>query len=196
MDRGRGADVCGDRACGRLRRVPLGNGHVPFSDGHVPLADISCAPWARRRRGIQRSVWAGRRRSGRYGRQPVHVGLRDVDVRGSEGDRQRGVHDDISGRVELDLGECRYRPGETVLVLGTFNGTTIAATQVIVQPARQRIPGKGDPFQTRCTGHVKGGRSGPGRLRREPARSSAERRPTRRRRLRWPPTREAWSTVS
>jgi hypothetical protein len=72
MDRGRCPDVCGDRTCRRLRHVCLGtNGHVPLGNRDVPL---------------QRSVWTGRRRSSRDGRQCVHVELHNVDIDGSEGD--------------------------------------------------------------------------------------------------------------
>ena len=58
--------------------------------------------------------------------------------------------------------------GEPVLVLGTTSGTTITATQVIVQPAGSGIcgflGGRGGPLPARCTGHVKAGRSDPGEL--------------------------------
>ncbi len=71
--------------------------------------------------------------------------------------------------------------GESVLVLGTANGTTITATQVIVQPT----DGGGSaassaagvvPFQQGAPSRVKAGRSDPGELHRGGrGRSSAER---------------------
>jgi hypothetical protein len=58
--------------------------------------------------------------------------------------------------------------GKPVLVLGTTSGTTITATQVIVQPTGggfcDFLHGKGDPLPARCTDHVKAGRSDPGEL--------------------------------
>ena len=67
-----------------------------------------------RQRGIQRSVWTGRRGIIRHGRQRVHVELHAVDISGSEGDRQQGVLHDIPEGDELELGEChqegRKRP--------------------------------------------------------------------------------------
>ena len=58
--------------------------------------------------------------------------------------------------------------GEPVLVLGTTSGTTIAATQVIVQPTGSGSAASSAaevvPFQQRCTDHVKAGRSDPGEL--------------------------------
>ena len=84
--------------------------------------------------------------------------------------------------------------GEPVLVLGTTSGTTITATQVIVQPPSSGIfdflGRKGDPLPARCTDHVKARsvRSRRATLRGQ-GRSSAEQQRIRRRKLRWPPTR-------
>ena len=58
--------------------------------------------------------------------------------------------------------------GESVLALGTTNGTTITATQVMVQPTGGRIcdflGGNGDPLPAGGTDHLKAGRSDPGQL--------------------------------
>ena len=78
MDRGRGADVCGDR---RLRHV-LGNSHVPLGNSSRQRLGWPRIRW----RGIQRSVWTGRRGSIRHGRQPVHVEIHNDDISGSGGD--------------------------------------------------------------------------------------------------------------
>ena len=91
--------------------------------------------------------------------------------------------------------------GIPVLVLGTTNGTIITATQVIVHPASGAgsstytaspvVPfKKGAPAPSTQDGKIR--RTTP----RVPGRSSAERRRTRRRKLRWPSTRAASSTVS
>ncbi|HEY4867363.1 MAG TPA: hypothetical protein VIK45_17830 [Candidatus Dormibacteraeota bacterium] len=88
MDHRHCADVFGDRTLRRLRF--LGNSHIPLINSHVPLANSNRQRlrWRSRiqRRGIQRSVWTGRRGSGRHGRQRDHVELHDVDINGSEGD--------------------------------------------------------------------------------------------------------------
>ena len=58
--------------------------------------------------------------------------------------------------------------GETVLVLGTTENTTIKATQVIVQPvggSATSTAAKVVPFQ-RSTDHIEAGRSDPGQLQR------------------------------
>ena len=61
------------------------------------------------------------------------------------------------------------KKGESVLVLGTTNGTTITATQVTVQPAGRRIGASSAaavvPFQ-RARRHVKASRPDPGGLHR------------------------------
>jgi Domain of unknown function (DUF5666) len=57
--------------------------------------------------------------------------------------------------------------GESVLVLGITNGTTITASQVIVQPTGgRRIYNclRGGPLPAWCTVHVKAGRSDPSEL--------------------------------
>jgi hypothetical protein len=76
---------------------------------HVPLGNIRAArAWQRRRwhRGIQRSVSTGLRDGIWQGRQRVHVGLHNVDISGSERDRQRGVIYDVPEGDDLDIGEC------------------------------------------------------------------------------------------
>jgi hypothetical protein len=103
MDHGRCADVCRDRPV-RLRHG-RGNGHVPLGNGSPQRGFRRCRIRWRR---IQCSVWTGRRRCSRHGRQRVHVGLHDVDVNGPDGDGQRGVLDSIPERHEFDLGECRH----------------------------------------------------------------------------------------
>src|ERR1035441_10473372 len=73
-------------------------------------------PWARvstpKRRGIQRSVWTGRRGIIRHGRQPVHVEIHNDDISGPEGDRQGGVLHDLPEREEPGLGERHYNRSE------------------------------------------------------------------------------------
>jgi hypothetical protein len=104
MDRGRSADGCSDRTCRRLLLVRLVNGLVRLVDGRVSRVDQRIlvgsirAPWAWRRRGrrrIQCSVRTSRRRVVRDGRHHIHVRLHDDDSRGAEGDRQRGVLDNV-----------------------------------------------------------------------------------------------------
>jgi hypothetical protein len=99
IDRGRCADVCGDRAFRRLRHIPAGNGDVSLGDTRAPWA------WPRCRRRIQRSVWTGGRRIGRHGQQPVRVELHNIDISGSESHRQRGILHEIPEGDKLDLGE-------------------------------------------------------------------------------------------
>ena len=59
---------------------------------HLPRGNIGAT--RARRRGIQRSVWTGRRGSSRHGRQRVQVELHTLDSGGSEGDGQQGVLND------------------------------------------------------------------------------------------------------
>jgi hypothetical protein len=60
------------------------------------------------------------------------------------------------------------KKGDRVLVLGTTNGTTITASQVVVQPpsggSPAYSPSKVAPFKRGGTEHVEAGRPGPGNL--------------------------------
>ena len=114
---------------------------------------------------------------------------------------ERGVLDEIPEGDKLEFGE-RHRRGESVLVLGTTNGTTITASAGHRATERQRricnlLASRGGPLPAWCTVHVKAGRSDPGEpTARGRGRSPAERPRTERLKLRWPPTREASSTGS
>jgi hypothetical protein len=99
IDRGRCADVCGDRDFRRLCHIPAGNGDVSLGETRAPRA------WPRRRRRIQRSVWTGRRGIGRHGQQPVRVELHNIDTSGSESHRQRGIFHEIPEGDQPDFGE-------------------------------------------------------------------------------------------
>jgi hypothetical protein len=100
-----------------LRHIPLGNDRVPVSNDRVPVGNDrvpvgNVRATRAQRRGSQRSVWRGLRGSIRHDRQRVPVELHDVDIGGSEGDRQPGVLYDVPERDELDLGECDYNRGK------------------------------------------------------------------------------------
>ena len=166
LDRaGRCAGMCGDRTLRRPRHVPL---------------DDRCQSCPRersrgrcriRQRSIQRSVWTGLRGSIRHDRQHVHVELHNVDISGSEGDRQQGVLYDIPEGDELDLGECHYnwrkrpRPWD-----GQHDQRNEHRGHVGHRATdwQRRIcgflGGRGGPLPARCTDHVKAGRSDPGEL--------------------------------
>jgi hypothetical protein len=90
--------------------------------------------------------------------------------------------------------------GESVLVFGTTNGTTITASQIDVQPV---APGAATPsaaavipFQQGAPSTAKQAGQIPRTTPRAQGRSSAEQRRTRRPQPRWPPTPGASSTVS
>jgi hypothetical protein len=99
MDPDRGGDVWGDRTR-RLRYV--------FFVGHLPLDNRSHEPSDNSgpRRRLERSVRTGSGGSVGHGRECVHFELHADDRRGSEGDRQRDVVDDIPEGHELGLGAC------------------------------------------------------------------------------------------
>lgn len=84
-------------------------------------------------RGIQRSVWAGLRGNIRQGRQRVHVELHTVDISGSEGTIDEASSTNYQ-KGASSASASAITAGESVLVLGVTSGTTITATQVIVQP--------------------------------------------------------------
>ena len=73
------------------------------------------------------------RGSSRHGRQRVHIQLHTHDLGGSEGDHRRDVLHEIPEGASSTSASA-IRKGEGVLVLGTTNGATITASQVIVQP--------------------------------------------------------------
>jgi hypothetical protein len=65
-----------------------------------------------RRRGIERSLWAGRRGSIRHGRQRVQVDLHADDISGPESDGRRDILHEVPEGDELDLGQ-RHDKGRT-----------------------------------------------------------------------------------
>lgn len=73
-------------------------------NGHVRLGNIS--PSRFRQRGIQRSLWTGRRGIFRHRQKRVRVEFHRIDSHWSEGDRQKVVLYDIPEGDKLDLGEC------------------------------------------------------------------------------------------
>jgi hypothetical protein len=160
MGHGRCADGCGGRTC-RLRHVP--------SNNHVPLgaSNRQRLRWRSRirRRGIQHSIWTGRRGSVWHRQQRLHVGLHIVDISGSEGDRQRGVLYDISERHELDLGERNYnrrrRPRPWDNQRNDHHGHAGHRATDWRRRIYDFLGGRGDPFPARRSDHVKAGRSDP-----------------------------------
>ena len=128
MDRGRCADVCGDRTF-RLRRA-LGRSPVPLGNGSRQRLR-----WRSRirRRGIQTSVWTGPGgASGTVGTvstssftMTTWAGQKVSVDEASSTTYQKGASPTSASAITT---------GEDVLVLGTTSGTTITATQVIVQP--------------------------------------------------------------
>ncbi len=150
----------GDRTFSWSRHVPLGSSRLVARQRRCRRSRI-------RRRGIQCSVWTGRRGSIRHRRQRVQVGLRDDDISGSEGNGRRGALHEIPEGDELDLGK-RHQKGRT------RPGTRDDQRNDHHGHARHRsndwwricdfYAGKGDPVPARGTDHVKAGRSDPGEL--------------------------------
>src|SRR2546429_8543367 len=101
--------ACRNRNSGGLWEQQQWNSNRFLLKFHFFKLDDNSAFRTRGRRGIQRSVWTGLRGSIRHGQQRVHVGLHIDDIRGSEGDRRRGVLYDIPERDDLDLSECHYK---------------------------------------------------------------------------------------
>jgi hypothetical protein len=163
MEHGPCADLCGDRTC-RLRHV-LGNSHLPLGNSSRQRLH-----WRSRtqRRGIQRSVWTGLRGSIRHGWQRVHVELHNCDISGSDGDRRRGVLDDIPEGRELDLGECHHNRRRRPRTWDDQRNDHHGDAGHRATDWRRRIcdflGGRGDPLPARCTDYIKAGRSDPGEL--------------------------------
>ena len=121
-----------------------------------------------RRRRIQRSVWTGRQ--GEHPARSASVSASSFTLSTSAGQQ---VTVDTAPSTTYQKGSTSTSasaviPGERVLALGTTSGTTITATQVILQPTGggvcDLLVGRGDPLPARCTDHVKAGRSDPGEL--------------------------------
>ena len=156
-----GRCACGRWLCDRRREL----------NSHVPLSNSSQQRRHRRsqiRRGIQRSVWTGRRGSIRHGQQRVDVELHDDDIGRSAGDRQRGVLDDIPERHELDLGKCHYtrqrRPRTWDHQRNDHHGHAGHRATDWRQRIWDFLGSGGGPLPARCTDHVEAGRSDPGEL--------------------------------
>ena len=126
--------------------------------------------------GIPRPVRTGRGGIVRHGQQPVHVGLHHHDTSGSEGDRQGDVLHDVPERDEPGVGDCHYNrrtgPRTRDDQLNDHHGHAGHRAAGWQRRIGGFLGGRGGPFPAGCTGHVKNGRSDPGRLHRT-SRSSA-----------------------
>ncbi len=152
MGHGRHAGQCGGRACG-VRRV--------VGPSHVTLGSTSRQQRCRWR--VERSVRAGRRGSIRHRQQRVHHDLHDFDLRGSEGDCQRGVLHDVCGGHAFDLTQChhsgrrRSRPWDYQRNHDHGDpGHRATDTRGCVL-----LGGRGGPISARCSDHVQADWSNP-----------------------------------
>jgi hypothetical protein len=190
MDPGRGADVSGDRTF-RLRRV-LGNSPSPSATA----AGSGSAG------GFGSSGGGSNARSGQASGGAVGT-VASVSTPGftmSTSAGQKVTGDETSSTTfqndATSISASAITAGQDVLVLGTTSGTTITATQVTVQPTGGSGPAAGViPFQPGAPTASKQVGQIPATTVKGRGRSSAERQRIRRRKLRWPLTRGASSTV-
>jgi hypothetical protein len=119
-------------------------------------------------RGIQRSVWTGRRGVVRHGRQRVQVELHNIDFSGSEGDRQEGALYEISEGDKFELGEChqerRKRPRTRDDQWNDHHGQQGRRANDWRRRIYNSLGVQRGPVPAWCTVHVKAGRSDPSGL--------------------------------
>src|SRR5215203_3970126 len=127
MDCGRGADVCGDRACAGCAASPSATATSPSATSGQPGPGGATGGGSNARSGPAAGGASGTVDS---------VSTSSFTMSTSAG--QKVIVDETpSTAYRKDTGSTSasaITKGETVLVLGTTSGTTITASQVIVQP--------------------------------------------------------------